>query len=200
VALSRALAAAFLLLAAARADAQVVTIAETLGKGKTGLLVTDNVIVPGERIPNLNIAYVEFARGLTERFDLYLAAGETTTDGSTQAWLGGGGNLRLARIRKLTLSLFNVASVPLNHRDQACLVLWNPAIVASVPLNATLTVYSGLNSLVPIGERERGIFTPPSAKVNVPIGAAVALGAWGIWGEADLGTLNAVGVGVTRIW
>jgi hypothetical protein len=200
VALSRALATAFLLLAAARVEAQVLTIGETLGKGKNGLLVSDNVIVPGDDIPSLNIFYAEYARGLSDRFDLYLSAGETTTDGSTQGWLGGGGNLRLARIHKAAVSFFNVASVPLNHRDEACQVLWNPALVVSTPLNKALTVYSGVNSLVPIGDRERGIFTPPSTKVNVPIGATVALGAWGLWGEVDLGNLNAVGVGVTRIW
>ena len=29
---------------------------------------------------------------------------------------------------------------------------------------------------------------------------AVAFGAWGIWGEVDVGNLTAVGFGVTRIW
>jgi hypothetical protein len=200
VALRRALTAALLLLAAARAEAQVLTIGETLGKGKNGILVSENVLVPGDDIPNLNNAFVQYARGLSDRFDLYLAAGGTTTEGSTQAWLGGGGLVRLARMGKASLAFFSLASVPLNHRDQACLVLWNPALVVSAPVNAKLTVYSGLNSLVPIGERERGNFTPPSTKANVPIGATVALGAWGLWGEADFGTLNAVGVGVTRIW
>src|SRR5256885_9250682 len=90
---NRALAAAALLRAAATcAGAQVLATADTLGKGKSGLLLTDNVIVPGEGIANLNIAYAEFARGMSERFDLYLSAGETTTEGSTQAWIGGGGN------------------------------------------------------------------------------------------------------------
>jgi hypothetical protein len=194
------LCAAVLLLLAAAADAQVLSTAETLGKGKSGLLLSDNLIVPGDNIAHLNIAYAEFARGLSDRFDLYLAAGETTTEGSTQTWIGGGGNLRLARIGKLSLSLFNVASVPLNRRGEASLVLWNPALIASAPLTAKLAVYSGVNALVPIGERERGYFTPPSNKVNVPIGATVALGAWGVWGEADFGTLNTVGLGITRVW
>jgi hypothetical protein len=196
----RILATAFLLLIAARAEAQVLTIGETLGKGKNGLLLTDNAIVPGEGIPNLNIFYGEYARGLSERFDLYVSVGETTTDGSTQAWIGGGGNTRLARAGKVTFSLFTVGSVALNHRDEACQLLFNPALVASVPVNKTLTLYSGVNSLIPIGDRERGIFTPPSNKVNVPIGATVALGPWGLWGEADFGTLNTFGIGLTRIW
>jgi hypothetical protein len=196
----RVLAACVLTLTADLAQAQVLSIGETLGKGRSGLLLTDNAIVPGEGIPNLNIFYGEFARGLSDRFDLYLAFGETTTDGETQVWTGGGGNLRLARARKVTFSLFTVASVALTRRDEACQVLWNPALIASTPVAKQLTVYSGVNSLIPIGDRERGIFTPPSTKVNVPIGATYAIGPWGLWGEVDVGNLQAVGVGITRIW
>ena len=196
----RVLAACVLTLTADLAQAQVLSIGETLGKGKSGLLLTDNAIVPGEGIPNLNIFYGEFARGLSDRFDVYLAFGETTTDGETQVWTGGGGNLRLARAGKVTFSLFTVASVALTRRDEACQVLWNPALIASTPVGKQLTVYSGVNSLIPIGDRERGIFTPPSAKVNVPIGATYAIGPWGLWGEVDVGNLQAVGVGITRIW
>ena len=196
----RVLAACVLTLTADLAQAQVLSIGETLGRGKSGLLLTDNAIVPGEGIPNLNIFYGEFARGLNDRFDLYLAFGETTTDGETQVWTGGGGNLRLARAGKVTFSLFTVASVALTRRDEACQVLWNPALIASTPVGKQLTVYSGVNSLIPIGDRERGIFTPPSAKVNVPIGATYAIGPWGLWGEVDVGNLQAVGAGITRIW
>ena len=196
----RVLAACVLTLTADLAQAQVLSIGETLGRGKSGLLLTDNAIVPGEGIPNLNIFYGEFARGLSDRFDLYLAFGETTTDGETQVWTGGGGNLRLARAGKVTISLFTVASVALTRRDEACQVLWNPALIASTPVARQITVYSGVNSLIPIGDRERGIFTPPSTKVNVPIGATYAIGPWGLWGEVDVGNLQAVGVGITRIW
>jgi hypothetical protein len=181
-------------------EAQVLTIGETLGKGKSGLLVSDNVLVPGDGIPNLNIAYAEFAKGLTDRFDLYLSVGETRTEGTTQGWIGGGGNLRLIKIQKVTVSLFSVASVALNRRDEACQVLWNPALVASAPLGKNLTVYTGLNGLIPIGDRERGIFTPPSAKTNVPIGGTYAIGPWGVWAEADFGNLRAVGLGLTRVF
>lgn len=196
----RVLAACVLTLTADLAQAQVLSIGETLGTGKSGVLLTDNAIVPGEGIPNLNIFYGEFARGLSDRFDLYLSFGETTTDGETQVWTGGGGNLRLARAGKATLSLFTVASVALTRRDEACQVLWNPALIASTPVGKQLTLYSGVNSLVPLGDRARGIFTPPSTKVNVPVGAAYTIGPWGLWVEGDFGTLNALGLGLTRIW
>jgi hypothetical protein len=186
--------------AAASADAQVLATAETLGAGKSGMLLAENIIVPGDGVANLNNAFGQFARGLSNRFDLYLAAGATTTEGSTQAWVGGGGNLRLVRISKAAVSLFGIATVPLNRRDEACQVLLNPALIVSAPLGAKLSVYSGVNALVPIGDRARGIFTPPSTQVNAPIGAAYAMGSWGLWGEADLGPLRAFGVGLTRIW
>src|SRR6185295_18774098 len=108
-----------------------------------------------------------------------------------------GGNLRLARARKMTFSLFNVVSVALNRRDEACRVLWNPALIASAPVNARLSLYTGLNGLIPIGDRARGIFTPPSNKVNVPVGGTYAFGPWGVWAEADFGTIRTAGFGLT---
>jgi hypothetical protein len=197
----RALALTLVMCLAPRAlQAQVLTIGETLGKGKAGLLLSDNVIVPGDGIPNLNIAYGLFAKGLSDRFDLYLSAGGATTEGATQAFVGGGWNLRLVRVGKATVSFFNIATIPLNRRDEACQVLFNPALVVSVPLGSKVFVYSGLNALVPVGDRARGIFTPPSTKTNVPIGATYAIGKWGLWGEADFGNLNAFGVGLTRVF
>ena len=196
----RALAAAALIaiVVPGRAGAQVLSTAETLGRGTSALLISDNAIVPGDGIANLNNAFGQFAHGLHDRFDVYLAAGAITTEGSTQTWIGGGGNLRLARVRKVALSLFAIASVPLTRRDEACQVLLNPALIVSTPIGAKLSIYSGLNSLVPIGDRSRGIFTPPSTKVNVPIGAAYAIGRWGLWAEADFGNLRAFGAAVTR--
>jgi len=201
VAVGRSLALAILVLLWPRhIEAQVLATGETLGRGKSALLLSDNILVPGSGIPDLNIAFGEWAKGVSDRLDLYLIGGETTTDGDTQFWVGGGGNLRLARVDKVSVSLFGVASVPFNHRDEACQVLLNPALVASVPLGAKLTVYSGLNALVPIGDRERGVFTPPSTKTNVPVGLTYAIGPWGLWVEGDFGNLNALGLGLTRVW
>ncbi len=180
------------------ADGQVLTIGETLGKGKSAVLLSDNVIYPGAGIPSLNIAFGMWARGIHRRFDLLLSGGETTTEGSTQAWVGGGGNLQLVKVGRLAVSLFTIGSVPLNRRDEACDILLNPALVASVPAGSKMFVYSGVNSLVPVGHRARGIFTPPTARVNVPVGATYALGPWGLWGEVDIGPLHAIGVGLTR--
>lgn len=183
---------------ASPAHAQVLTIGETIGNGKTAILISDNQIYVDDF--RLNIAYGEWVRGLTDRFDLYLSAGETTAEGLTQFWVGGGGNLRLVKFGTVAVSAFNVASLPATRRDQACLVLLNSAIVASVPVARNTFVYSGINSLIPIGERARGFFTPPDAKFNVPLGATVSFGPWGLWGEFDAGPLHALGAGLTRIF
>jgi hypothetical protein len=181
-----------------QAHAQVLTIGETLGHGKSALLLSDNVIYPGDDIPSLNIAYGMWATGVHRRVDIYVSAGETTTEGATQGWIGGGGNVNVANFRTVAVSIFTVASVPFNHRSEAADVLLNSAVVASVPAGTKAFLYSGVNSLIPIGHRSRGIFTPPDTKVNVPVGATYAIGRWGLWGEVDIGPLHAVGVGVTR--
>ena len=97
------------------------------------------------------------------------------------------------------MSLFGVAAVPLNRRDQACDVLVNPALIVSrVVVPDRLALYSGVNALVPVGHRARGWFTPTKTQVNVPAGAMVMLGRWALFGEADIGHLKALGVGVAR--
>jgi hypothetical protein len=183
---------------ATAAGAQVLTTGDTLGGGKSGVLVSDNEIYV--ETFRLNIAYGQYARGLTDRFDVYVAAGATTTEGLTQAWIGGGGNLHLAKIGAVSVSAFNLASVPVTRRDRACRVLLNSALVASVPIGPRMFVYSGVNSLIPIGDRARGVFTPPDTKFNVPLGGTIAFGAWGVWGEFDAGPLHAVGAGLTRVF
>jgi hypothetical protein len=176
----------------------VLTTADTIGKGKNAFLLSDNQLyIDGFR---LNIAYGEYARGLTDRFDVYLALGETTTDGQTQGWVGTGGNLRVMKIRRVSVSAFNLASIPITRRDEACLVLLNSALVVSIPAGSKVFVYSGVNSLIPIGERARGVFTPAETLFNAPIGATYAMGSWGLWGEFDAGPLHAIGVGLTRIF
>jgi hypothetical protein len=162
--------------------------------------VSDNVIYPGDGIPSLNIAYGMWARGLHQRFDLLLSGGETTTDGASQVWAGAGGNLRLLKIGNVAASLFTIASVPFTRRGEACDVFFNPALVVSAPVGTKMFVYSGVNSLVPVGHRARGIFTPPTTKVNVPVGATYTVGSWGLWAEMDAGPLHAVGVGLTRVF
>ncbi len=180
------------------AGAQVLTTAETLGKGRQAVMFSENrLFVGGDK---LNIAYVQYVRGLTKRFDLYVSLGETRIFGENQAWLGLGGNLNLFRVEKVNVSIFNIFSVPVHRRSEASTVLLNSAIVVSRNITERFALYSGVNSLWPIGAKERGLFTPATKKINVPLGTAVFLGKWGIFAESDLGRLKAVGIGVARLF
>ncbi len=190
---------------ASGASAQVLSTADTLGKGTQAIFASDNqIFVDSARI---HILVGQYVRGLTDRVDLYLLASDTRTDdeaGETvlnQASVGGGVNWRLARWKGFGTSLFVVASTPLNRRDQSCDVLANPALIVSrVVIPSRLALYSGVNALVPIGHRSRGWFTPTVTRVNVPAGVMWMLDKWAIFGEADIGHLKAVGAGVARTW
>ena len=192
-----------LLAACTAAHAQVLTTAETLGTGKAGVLVSDNrIFVDGVR---LHLVVGQYVRGLSDRFDLYLVAGTTRTDDEsgtrvlTQTWLGAGGNLSAGQWKGFRASVFGVVSAPVNRRDQACVILANPALVVSrTVVKDRLAIYSGVNALVPLGHRDRGWFTPPDTKVNVPAGALIMLGKWGDFAEADIGHLSALGFGLSR--
>jgi hypothetical protein len=185
------------------AHAQVLTTAETLGRGNAGVLLSENrIFVDGAR---LHLMVGQYVRGLSGRFDLYLVAGTTRTDDEagvsvlTQAWLGAGGNLGLGQWNGFRASLFGVVSAPVNRRDQASVLLANPALVVSrTVVKNRLVMYTGVNALVPIGYRARGWFTPPDTKVNVPAGALVMFGKWGVFAEADIGHLKALGFGLSR--
>jgi hypothetical protein len=195
--------AVLFVLAGSMAEAQVLTTADTLGKGVQGVLGSDNrIFVDGAR---LHIIVGQYVRGLASRFDLYVVASDTRTDDETgttvldQFSLGAGGNWNIVRWKGFSVSLFGIVSVPLTHRDQASDVLANPALVISrVVVKDRLALYSGVNVLVPIGHRSRGWFTPTETRVNVPAGMLVMLGKWGIFGEADIGPLTAVGIGLSR--
>jgi len=187
------------------AGAQVLTTAATLGKGAQGVFASDNwIFVDGAR---LHIIAGQYVRGVTSRLDVYFVASETRTADEagevilSQLSLGIGGNWTVARWKGFSVSLFGIVSVPITRRGQASDVLANPALVVSrTVVKDRLVLYGGVNALVPIGHRSRGWFTPPNTKVNVPAGALVMLGKWGIFGEVDIGPLTAVGVGLSRMF
>jgi len=185
------------------AQAQVLSTAETLGRGNQAVLVSENrIFVDGAR---LHLIVGQYVRGISDRADLYVVGGLTRTDDETgsqvlnQSWLGLGGNWSLAEYRQFRVSLFGVLSAPLTRRDQSSDLLANPALIVSrTVVKDRLTLYSGVNALVPIGHRERGWFTPTKTEVNIPAGAFVLLGKWGLFIEGDIGHLKAVGVGLSR--
>jgi hypothetical protein len=197
------LTALILLASCTAAGAQVLTTAETLGAGKQAVLASENrVLVDGAR---LHMIVGQYVRGLSNHFDLYLAAGVTRTDEDTgtrvlnQAWLGAGGNWNFAQWKGFRASFFGILSIPVTRRGQASKVLANPALVISRTLvRNRLVAYTGVNALVPIGHRDLEWFTPSKTQVNVPVGALVMLGKWGVFAEADIGHLKAAGLGLAR--
>jgi hypothetical protein len=202
--MKRAFLVAFVIAGLCRvADAQILTTAETLGTAKQAVLFSENrIFVDGAR---LHIVVGQYVRGVTDRFDLYLVAGATRTDEETgtavlnQAWLGAGGNWNFAEWRGFKASLFGVLSAPVTRRSQSSVVLANPSVVVSrTVVKDRLALYTGVNALVPIGHRERGWFTPPTAHVNIPAGALIMLGKWGAFAEMDIGHLTALGFGLAR--
>ncbi|HXV26509.1 MAG TPA: hypothetical protein VD862_00560 [Candidatus Paceibacterota bacterium] len=188
--------AASFLLAAGAASAQVLTPAETLGKGNDTFFLSENhLFVDGDR---LNIAYAGYMRGVTERADVYGYAGVTHIFGEDQVWLGIGGNVRLFRYKGFTVSSFNVLSTGLHRRSESSTVLWNTAAVVSRNLSQSVSVWSGVNALLPLGNREQGLFTPPDYEWNVPVGASWLINdRFGVYGEVDFGHVTAVGVGLS---
>ena len=184
---------------AVSAQAQVLTTAETIGQGKQLVAVSENHLY--EDGVDLNVAYVMYARGLTPRLDLYLAVGETHIFSQGQAWAGVGGNAKLFTVKKVSVSTFAMVSAPLHRLEDAATLLLNPAVVVSYPVASTLSFYSGVNILLPVGNnRKDKLFTPAGNKFNVPLGASLVLGPWSVTAEADAGKLKAVGIAVSRLF
>ena len=190
--------AAVVLSVAISAQAQVLTSAETLGSGKQVVSISENRLY--DKDVDLNVAYAMYGRGLNDRFDLFVGFGHTHILSEDQIWLAFGENVKLGNFGKTSFSVFTFTSIPLHRREDAANLLLSAALVISRPINDKLSLYSGLNALLPIGNRKRGLFTPPENKFNIPLGASVALGNYAIAAEVDVGRLKAVGIGLTRLF
>lgn len=188
-----------LLLSTTTVNAQILTTGQTTGqKGAQAIMLTENrIYVDGVQ---LNIAYFQYVLGVSPRLDLYASVGGTRILQQDQLWLGLGENFNVFHRKNVDVSLFNVASLPVNKTAMASTVLLNSAVVVSHSINKMLSLYSGLNVLVPIGVRDRGVFTPSTTYLNVPVGANVNIGKWSLFLEGDIGHLKALGIGIARMF
>lgn len=194
--IARLFAVVLLALVCRPAAAQVLNVGETLGSGKKAVFAAENrLFIDGDE---LNITYVQFVYGANKRLDLYATVGGTRIFRKNQAWVGGGVNYHLFRVEKFDVSTYNVVSAPLHRRREASTLLLNSMLVVSRGVGKGITLYTGVNSLIPIGATERGLFTPPTKKVNIPAGCTIAKGSWTLFLEADIGHLKAVGVGLAH--
>jgi hypothetical protein len=192
------IAAVALIIPNVRAAAQVLTTAETLGKGTQAVAVSWSRIYDSGEV--LNIPYLTYSRGLSSRFDVYAMAGETFIADLNQGWVGLGANARIVRSEKVSVSVFAVASAPVERIQQSSTALVNAALLISRPIVGPVTLYSGLNALIPVGAISRGVFTPIENKVTVPIGSSFVLGKWNILAEADFGQLTSFGLALALVW
>ena len=143
------------------------------------MAVTANLISPKD-FGNLTNFWAQYGYGLTDRVDVFAAYGDITVFGETQQYVGIGSNIGVLRRDRhgLDVSFFSNASAPLTRRDQAATVLVTLAFIASRPVrfgSALLTLYGGFETIVPVGARARGVFTPVETLHAGIVGAAVPL-------------------------
>ena len=184
------------------AAAQVLVTGETGGAGGRAIMVSGNLLAPNE-FGTLKNFWGQYGYGVSDRVDLFAAYGNISVFGDTQHYVGVGSNIGLLKRGRqgIDLSFFNNFSVPITRRDQASTVLATLALVASRPLtvgSTTITPYAGFNTLLPIGRRERGIFTPLEALHTAIVGMTVPLGkSWAAYAEYNPGPgIRCVGLGI----
>ena len=182
------------LLLVASVNAQVISTAETSGRGKTTFLGSVN----GNRYAGVNGTggYFWAGRGMTDSFDLFTIDGWSTVPGATQAWVGAGSNLRFAKLAGWDMSLYQYATTPVNRRGMASTLLYDACWINSRHVGPVVP-YVGLNAVVPIGNRNQSAFTPPKTEYTLPIGLSVPSGKAFLYFEADVGKMMVFSAGVS---
>ena len=185
------------------ASAQVLTTGETGGKGNQAILFSVNGIFP-EGLKLFNI-YGQYIYGVSDRLDVGPIYGNISALGSTQHYAGFGWNLALIHRSQafVDVSFFGAATFPLNNRSEASTVLTAPSLVVSRPVTLngkSVTLYSGITTLVPIGQTEDTLFTPPDVVWSIPIGFSTAVAdGWSLYAEVDVHQVfKAVGIGLVK--
>lgn len=203
----RCLAALFfsILAGTAPAGAQVLITGETGGAGGQAVMVTANRLAPKD-FGTLANFWAQYGYGLSDRVDVFAVYGRISVFGDSQQYVGGGSNISLFKRRGhgLDVSFFTNATVPVTRRDQAATALATLALVASRPVtlgSIVMTPYGGFNTLLPIGHRERGVFTPVEALHTGIAGLAVPIDkAWSAYAEYNPGPgLQSAGVGILYV-
>lgn len=189
-------------LAGATASGQVLLTAEPTGLGTQSVAVTANLISPKD-FGNLTNLWAQYGFGITDRIDLFGNYGAIRVFGETQHYAGIGSNIGiLSRNRHgLDVSVMSSVTAPLSRRGQAATLLGTLAIIASRPVTVgavTMTPYFGFESVVPIGGRARGVFTPVETLHAGIAGVAIPLRkTWTAYVEYNPGpNLRSGGAGV----
>jgi len=187
---------------AAPTSGQVLVTGETGGAGAHAVVASANLI-SAEGVGNLGNLWGQYGYGLTDRVDVFAFYGNITVSNETQHYGGLGSNISLLRRAQhgLDLSFLSNASVPISRRNQAATVLVAFAFVASRPStigSTIITPYAGFNTLAPIGQRDRGLFTPVETQHAALVGVAMPLhSTWTAYLEYNHGpAVRSVGLGL----
>lgn len=161
-------------------QAQWLITGEDGGKGSRAVMVSANAIHPTE-FGTLTNLWVQYGYGVSDRVDAFVSYGNIRVFGRSQSYAAANSNIGLLRRSRagVDVALFSIASLPINHRAQACRVLLGSALIASRPVKVggrKVTPYGGVSRLTPIGRALDPIFTPPSAVYNGIVGVSVPLG------------------------
>ncbi len=177
--------------------AQVLITGENGGRGSQAVMLSANAIQPKE-FGTLSNFWAQYGYGVSNRVDAFVVYGNITVFGRSQSYAGVSSNVGLLRRSRtgLDVALYNTASLPINHREQACPVLLGSALIASRPVKVggrTVTPYGGVSRLSPLGRARDPIFTPPSAVLNGIVGISVPLGKVSIFLEYNPGGIQRSG-------
>ena len=186
----------------ATARGQVLVTGETGGAGGEAVVLAANLL-SAKDFANLGNFWAQFGYGLSDRVDVFAAYGNTTVFGELQHYVGVGSNIGVLRRGRhgVDLSFFNNASVAVTRRNEACTLFVMLALVASRPVtigSVVVTPYGGFNTVVPIGQRALGVFTPVETLHTGIVGVTVPLHkTWSAYVEYDPGPkLRSAGVGL----
>jgi hypothetical protein len=184
------------------ASGQVLLTGEPGGTGAQGVTVTGNVISP-RGFTDLANFWGQYGYGLTDRVDVFAAYGAIRVFDETQHYVGIGSNVGILRrgAHGLDVSVFSNLSLPLTRRDEASSVVVTIAVIASRPVtlgSLRITTYGGFESLAPVGDRARGVFTPVETLHAGILGVAIPLQkAWTGYVEYNPGpNLRSAGAGI----
>jgi len=186
-------------------QAQWLITGENGGKGSRAVMVSANVIHPTE-FGTLTNLWVQYGYGVSDRVDAFVSYGSIRAFGRSQSYAAVRSNIGLLRRSRtgVDVALFNIASLPINHRAQACRVLLGSALIASCRVKVgghKVTPYGGVIRLTPIGRALDPTFTPPSAVYNGIVGISVPLGKVTIFIEYNPGGIQrSGGMGVLYVF
>jgi hypothetical protein len=188
-------------------QAQVLITGENGGKGSQSAMISANAI-QAKGFGTLSNFWVQYGRGVADRVDAFFGYGSVTVFGRSQSYVAIGSNIGLLgrTVAGVDVSLYNNASIAINHRQEASRVLLATAVIASRPINvgdrSVMTAYGGVSRLTPIIRPVDSIFTPPSpvysgiAGLSVPISSAVTF-----YGEINPGGLQrSAGIGMLYVF